>query len=66
VIGSDVNLLSRIQTACGVLGKSVLMSDAFRRRVGTENVVTTKFHHLKGFEDPIELFTITTPEARTH
>jgi adenylate cyclase len=65
VIGSDVNLLSRIQTACGVLGMSVLMSDAFRRRAGTENVVTTKFHHLKGFEDPIELFTITTPDERT-
>ncbi|KRB50697.1 adenylate cyclase [Rhizobium sp. Root708] len=66
VIGSDVNLLSRIQTACGALGNSVLMSDAFRRRVGTENVVTTKFHHLKGFDDPIELFTITTPKTRTH
>ncbi|WP_442209915.1 adenylate/guanylate cyclase domain-containing protein [Rhizobium sp. RAF36] len=61
VIGTDVNLLSRIQTACGVLGKSVLMSDAFRRRIWAENVVTTKFHRLKGFEDPIELFTITTP-----
>lgn len=66
VIGSDVNLLSRIQTACGVLGKSVLMSDAFRRMGRTENVVTTNFHHLKGFEDPIELFTITPSEARTH
>ncbi|MGO7367592.1 adenylate/guanylate cyclase domain-containing protein [Rhizobium ruizarguesonis] len=66
VIGADVNLLSRIQTACGALGKSVLMSDAFRRRAGAENVVSTKFHHLKGFEEPIELFTIATPRTQTH
>ena len=64
VIGSDVNLLSRIQTACGTLGKSVLMSDAFRRRAGAKNVVSAKFHHLKGFEDPIELFTIPVPQTQ--
>ncbi|WP_244481556.1 adenylate/guanylate cyclase domain-containing protein [Rhizobium sp. Root1203] len=64
VIGSDVNLLSRIQTACGTLGKSVLMSDAFRRRAGAENVVSAKFHHLKGFEDAIELFTVPTPQRQ--
>lgn len=58
VIGSDVNLLSRIQGACGVLDKSVLMSDAFRQRTGAENIRSTSFHRLKGFEDPIELFTI--------
>src|SRR5207344_1050735 len=28
LIGPDVNLLSRIQSACGVLGKTILMSDA--------------------------------------
>lgn len=58
VIGSDVNLLSRIQTACGGLGTSVLMSDTFRRSSGADNIVSTKFHRLKGFADPIELFTI--------
>nr|WP_246779111.1 adenylate/guanylate cyclase domain-containing protein [Rhizobium sp. BK650] len=63
VIGPDVNLLSRIQTACGTLGKAVLMSDAFRRRAGNKSVVSTKFHHLKGFEDPIELFTISTQDG---
>jgi adenylate cyclase len=63
VIGSDVNLLSRIQSACGTLGKSMLMSDAFRRSAGAANVVSTKFHNLKGFDDPIELFTIPTPPA---
>lgn len=64
VIGSDVNLLSRIQTACGALGKPVLMSDAFRRHTRSKSIVTTKFHHLKGFEDPIELFTISTPDQK--
>ena len=59
VIGSDVNLLSRIQSACGVLGKSVLMSDAFRCRAGTRGLASMRFHYLKGFEHPIELFTIT-------
>ncbi|WP_208245389.1 adenylate/guanylate cyclase domain-containing protein (plasmid) [Rhizobium sp. T1470] len=58
VIGSDVNLLSRIQTACGGLGKSLLMSDMFRRSSGADNILSTKFHRLKGFADPIELFTI--------
>ncbi len=64
VIGPDVNLLSRIQTACGTLGKAVLMSDAFRERVGTTRVVSTRFHHLKGFEEPIELFTISTSDRQ--
>jgi adenylate cyclase len=61
VIGSDVNLLSRIQTACGMLGESTLMSEAFRRRAGTVNIVSKKFHHLKGFDGPIELFTMSAP-----
>jgi adenylate cyclase len=58
VIGPDVNLLSRIQTACGVVGTSLLMSDAFQRRIGSQSIVSTSFHQLKGFDDPIELFTI--------
>ncbi|QRM55282.1 adenylate/guanylate cyclase domain-containing protein [Sinorhizobium sp. BG8] len=57
VIGSDINLLSRIQGACSGLGKSILMSDAFRRRAEGEHVVSVSFHHLKGFSEPIELFT---------
>jgi adenylate cyclase len=40
------------------------MSDAFRRRAGAKNVVSAKFHHLKGFEDPIELFTIPVPQTQ--
>jgi adenylate cyclase len=34
------------------------MSDTFRRSSGADNIVSTKFHRLKGFADPIELFTI--------
>lgn len=64
VIGADVNLLSRIQTACGTLAKAILMSDAFRRHSGSESVVSTKLHHLKGFEDPVELFTISSSRGK--
>ncbi len=56
-IGSDVNLLGQIQSACAVLGTPVLMSASFRRRIGAEKIRTAGFHQLKGFEDPIELFT---------
>ncbi|MGO4436872.1 adenylate/guanylate cyclase domain-containing protein [Rhizobium sp. RAF56] len=56
VIGSDVNLLSRIQSACGVLGKTILMSDAFRQKVADEDVQSAGFHRLRGFERNIELF----------
>ncbi|TCL68265.1 adenylate/guanylate cyclase domain-containing protein [Rhizobium sp. BK251] len=64
VIGSDVNLLSRIQTACGVLGKSILMSDAFRRRIASDKVVRTGRQNLKGFTEPVELFTIAMSGAK--
>jgi adenylate cyclase len=58
VIGSDVNLLSRIQNACSALGETMLMSDPFRRKVSSEEVRSTGFHHLKGFENRIELFAV--------
>ncbi len=58
VIGSDVNLLSRIQTTCGVITKSVLMSDIFRRSSQADKVASVGYHHVKGFPDPIELFAL--------
>jgi adenylate cyclase len=58
VIGSDVNLLSRIQGACSALGKTMLMSDPFRRKVSSAEVHSTGVHQLKGFENPIELFAV--------
>jgi adenylate cyclase len=58
VIGSDVNLLSRIQGACSELGKTILMSHPFRRKVSSEEVHSTDLHQLKGFENPIELFAV--------
>jgi adenylate cyclase len=57
-VGSDVNLLSQIQTVCSELGKSLLMSDPFRRRIGVEKIRTTGFYQLRGAEDPVELFMI--------
>jgi adenylate cyclase len=56
-IGSDVNLLTQIQSACAVLGTSVLMSESFRRRIRADKIRTAGFHQLKGFEEPVELFT---------
>lgn len=58
LIGADVTLLSRIQSVCGVIGTSMLISDPFRRRIEVEKIRTTGCHQLRGFEDPIELFTI--------
>ncbi|MNL83558.1 hypothetical protein D3C87_2112390 [compost metagenome] len=58
VIGPDVNMLSRIQATCSTLGVTVLMSDAFRARIGSQAVVSMGFHHMKGFENPVELFAL--------
>jgi adenylate cyclase len=55
LIGPDVNLVSRIQTACSDLGKPLLMSGAFRDQAHTE-VVSTGMHPLKGFSEAVELF----------
>ena len=58
LIGGDVNLVSRIQTACSELGEALLMSAPFRQEAGAGDVVSAGAHRLKGFADPVELFTI--------
>ncbi|MGO7033910.1 adenylate/guanylate cyclase domain-containing protein [Rhizobium ruizarguesonis] len=58
LIGGDVNLVSRIQTACSELGEALLMSAPFRDEAGAGDVVSVGAHRLKGFADPVELFTI--------
>ncbi|WP_428414900.1 adenylate/guanylate cyclase domain-containing protein [Pararhizobium sp.] len=58
VIGPDVNMLSRIQAMCGSLGMSVLMSTAFRERTGSCVVDSVGFHHMKGFNEPVQLFAV--------
>jgi adenylate cyclase len=58
LIGGDVNLVSRIQTACSELGETVLMSDPFREAAGAGDAVSVGPQMLKGFSDPVALFTL--------
>jgi adenylate cyclase len=58
VIGPDVNLVSRIQTACGATGHSLLMSARFAALIDQAGCRSVGMHRLKGFEDPAELFTL--------
>jgi adenylate cyclase len=58
VIGPDVNMLSRIQATCSTLGVTVLMSEAFMERTGSHAVASVGLHHMKGFEDQVELFSL--------
>lgn len=58
LIGGDVNLVSRIQTACSELGEPLLMSAPFREEAGAGDAVSVGAHRLKGFADPVELFAI--------
>ncbi len=55
VIGPDVNLVSRIQTACANTGRPVLMSRRFTDLIGPGRAATIGFHELKGFHEPVEL-----------
>lgn len=56
VIGPDVNLLSRIEGACGALGRPLLMSGRFAALLGPGRSVPAGAHPLKGFADPVALF----------
>ncbi|MDR9807816.1 adenylate/guanylate cyclase domain-containing protein [Rhizobium hidalgonense] len=58
LIGRDVNLVSRIQTACSELGEPLLMSAPFCEEAGAGDAVSAGVHRLKGFAEPVELFTI--------
>ncbi|MBB3316918.1 adenylate cyclase [Rhizobium sp. BK176] len=55
LIGPDVNLVSRIQTACGDLRVPLLMSDRFRKEACAA-AVSAGWHTLKGFAEKVELF----------
>jgi len=56
VIGRDVNLLSRIQTACGATGRPLLMSERFASLLGRPEIKSVGRHSLKGIAAAIELF----------
>ena len=56
VIGRDVNLTSRIETVCSLTGKPILMSARFAEHLDHPATVSIGLHTLKGFEEPVELF----------
>jgi len=56
VIGPDVNLVSRIQTATGATGHTLLSSERFAGLLGSQKLVSIGRHALKGFSDPVELY----------
>ncbi len=58
VIGRDVNLLSRIQTACATTGHPLLMSSQFAALLRWQGSRSIGRCSLKGFSDPIELYTV--------
>jgi adenylate cyclase len=61
VIGRDVNLISRIQTVCATTGNPLLMSQQFAATLGKETIRSVGHYSLKGFSQPIELFTSDQP-----
>jgi adenylate cyclase len=64
VIGTDVNLVSRIQAVCGATGHPLLMSARFAALLIDETCYSIGKHALKGFPDPVELFA-PTPAGRS-
>jgi adenylate cyclase len=58
LIGPDVNLVSRIQTACAATGCPLLMSAGFTGLIDKAGCQSVGMHRLKGFENPVELFTL--------
>ena len=58
VIGPDINLTSRIQGVCGTTGHSLLMSRRFADLSPQIQPVPAGHHVLKGFAEPVELFTL--------
>ncbi len=56
VIGPDVNLVSRIQTATGATGHTLLSSERFAGLLGSQKLVSIGRHAFKGFSDSVELY----------
>jgi adenylate cyclase len=61
VIGSAVNLASRLEGLCGVLGEPAVFSAAVAEVVGLR---TLGAHRLKGVAEPMEAFGLPQPRAR--
>jgi len=56
VIGPDVNLVNRIQTATGATGYALLSSERFAGLLASQEMASIGRHALKGFSDPVELY----------
>jgi adenylate cyclase len=56
VIGPDVNLVSRIQTATGATGHTLLSSERFAGLLASQEMASIGRYALKGFSDPVELY----------
>ena len=57
LIGRDVNLVSRIQTACALTGERLLVSSRFADLLDGIATRSVGQYDLKGFDEPVELFT---------
>lgn len=58
VIGPDVNMVSRIQTVCGTVGRPLVMSARFAELLGDRATTSIGRHSLKGFAEPAELYSL--------
>jgi adenylate cyclase len=64
LIGPDVNLVSRIETACARTGEELLVSSRFAGLLDRSGTRSVGQYELKGFDAPVELFTLR-PSRRT-
>jgi adenylate cyclase len=55
VIGPAVNLAARIESLCGSLGRSILMSEGFAGHI-EEPLESCAEHRVKGVEHPVQIF----------
>jgi len=58
VIGPDVNLVSRIQTACSSTNQPILVSGRMAELLPKQQIATVGRHNLRGFAEPVELFVL--------
>ena len=58
VIGPAVNMTARIESLCGRLEQSVVMSESFATQVATSTVCLGSYH-LKGMSDAVDVYGVT-------
>ncbi|MFQ5927986.1 MAG: adenylate/guanylate cyclase domain-containing protein, partial [Terriglobia bacterium] len=63
VVGETVNLAARVETACRQLGRPLLLTEATRQLLGSQFVTQPAGTvALKGFGEPVPLYTVESPE----